>query len=190
MAEDRDAPDDPALARRAEALIDAADSRGAIKRLAAALDAEPGLRSAVLAVGNARGAELPPEAVGWPAAKLLRRARAREAAAQVRTNPIRMDEAFACAHCGADVAPLGFTARDHCPRCLRSLHVDVVPGDRAADCGGIMDPVGAELVAGRVVLRYRCRRCAATHRVKAITDGPSPDDWERVVRATAGETPP
>lgn len=28
------------------------------------------------------------------------------------------------------------------PNCLSSLHLDIEPGDREADCGGIMEPVG------------------------------------------------
>jgi DNA-directed RNA polymerase subunit RPC12/RpoP len=178
------------LVARAQALLDAATSRGRIKQLARQLEEDVALREAVLAEGKRRGAELPEEALGWPAAKLLRRARAREEASQQRTNPIRRDEGFTCAHCGEEVAPLGFTDRDHCPRCLRSLHVDVVPGDRALGCGGILDPVGGEMVGGAPVLSYRCRKCGQPHRVKAITEGEQPDDWEMVVKTLAGEPPP
>ena len=35
----------------------------------------------------------------------------------------------------------GSDHRNHCPNCLSSLHVDEEPGDRASDCGGIMEPV-------------------------------------------------
>ncbi|MEQ1572370.1 MAG: RNHCP domain-containing protein [Myxococcota bacterium] len=174
---------------RAVALLDRADTRGSVKRLAPELDADPILRRAVLEEGRARGVDLPDEASEWPAPKLLRRARGREAESQVRTNPIRRDEAFTCAHCGRAVEALGRTARDHCPTCLRSLHVDVVPGDRASGCGGILDPVGAELQGGQVVLHHVCRRCGHRHRVKAI-DGPDGDDWDAVIATTAGEPPP
>ncbi|MEQ1507254.1 MAG: RNHCP domain-containing protein [Myxococcota bacterium] len=170
-----------ALAARARALLDAATSRGRIKQLATELDGDPALRRAVVDAGNARGADLPDDAIDWPSARLLRRARGREAAARVRTNPVRRDEGFVCVHCGAEVPPLGVTDRDHCPRCLRSLHVDVVPGDRASGCGGVFDPVGAELVAGRTAIRYRCRSCGARHRVRVADD----DDWEQVVAASA-----
>ena len=63
----------------------------------------------------------------------------------LRTNPIRRDAPFTCAHCGAGGAIGGARVRDHCPGCLRSLHVDRVPGDRAASCGGILDPVDLTL---------------------------------------------
>ena len=54
------------------------------------------------------------------------------------------DSEFVCANCGARVEELGYTSRNHCPKCLCSLHLDLYPGDRAAGCGGIMDPVSAE----------------------------------------------
>lgn len=175
----------------ARALLEQASSRGRIKRLAVALDADPALRRAVWEEGRARGVELDEDALAaWPAERLLRRARGREAASRVRTNPVRRDEGFVCAHCGGAVPALGFTDRDHCPRCLRSLHVDEVPGDRANGCLGIMDPTGAELLGGTIVLHYRCRRCGHVHRVKAIRDGELADDWDRVIAVSAGEIPP
>ena len=62
-----------------------------------------------------------------------------------------------------------------------------MPGDRANGCGGVLDPVGVEIRGGDTVLRYRCRRCGATHRVRAVLDGDSPDDWEAVVATSALE---
>lgn len=52
-------------------------------------------------------------------------------------------EAFVCRVCGCTAVPQGAGSehRNHCPNCLSSLHVDIEPGDRAADCGGIMDPI-------------------------------------------------
>mgnify|MGYP002707339772 FL=1 len=48
------------------------------------------------------------------------------------------NEAFVCKVCGRTVVPQGAGSehRNHCPNCLSSLHVDIEPGDRAADCGG------------------------------------------------------
>ena len=40
---------------------------------------------------------------------------------------------------GSAPANAGSDHRNHCPNCLSSLHVDEEPGDRASDCGGIMD---------------------------------------------------
>ena len=54
----------------------------------------------------------------------------------------RTVEDFICEHCGASVKGDGFT--NHCPKCLWSKHVDIEPGDRAASCGGLMEPVALE----------------------------------------------
>ena len=49
------------------------------------------------------------------------------------------DNGFICKNCGFEVQPLGYSSRNHCPNCLHSLHVDINPGDRANECGGIME---------------------------------------------------
>lgn len=171
----------------ARALLDAAAGRGALKRLAERLDTDPELRTAVLHEGRKRGADLPDDAMSWPGKRLLRRARGREAPARERSTPIQRDEAFTCAHCGLEVPPHGRTARDHCPGCLRSRHVDVIPGDRASDCGGLLEPVGVTMAGGRTVLQYRCRRCGAEKVNQALLDGGMPDDWSRIIALSARE---
>lgn len=47
------------------------------------------------------------------------------------------DENFKCINCGRDVDKLQYTARDHCPFCLASIHVDNNPGDRSCLCHGL-----------------------------------------------------
>lgn len=58
-----------------------------------------------------------------------------------KTHPC--NDTFTCKVCGRLCTPqeAGSDHRNHCPNCLSSLHVDIEPGDRAADCGGIMEPV-------------------------------------------------
>ncbi len=175
---------------QARELLDAPLSRGALKRAAARLDAEPDLARAVVALARSRGVDLTPSLLAGPAKRWLRAARARESGARERRNPIVRDEAFTCAHCGRHVPPHGRTARDHCPSCLRSLHVDVVPGDRAADCGGILDPVGVDRSGSTWRLRYICRRCGAGRTNQVLTDGEPPDDWVAVTRLAAGAAEP
>lgn len=74
----------------------------------------------------------------------------------------RHAEAFQCEQCGADVQGDGYT--NHCPECLWSKHVDVMPGDRAAVCGGRMRPVAVEGTAGQFVILHRCTACSHTRR--------------------------
>lgn len=69
---------------------------------------------------------------------------------------------FTCKVCGKLVAPEGGGTehRNHCPHCLHSLHLDDIPGDRAAGCGGIMEPVGVWVrKGGEWAIIHRCRRC-------------------------------
>ena len=144
-------------------------SRGEIKRLGQAVERDPELRAALQAEAARRGLD-----DGLEGKRLVRALLDRSDAAQVRTNPIHVDESFQCEHCGAAVQPGGRPVRDHCPHCLRSLHVDVVPGDRAAGCGGLLDPVRLELDHGTVVIRYRCRTCGHETRTKSHPDDAIP----------------
>lgn len=73
------------------------------------------------------------------------------------------EQAFKCGHCkqfiGAPVS--GGRQRNHCPNCLYSRHVDgKMPGDRKANCGALMQPVGLlERRNGEHVLIHRCLGC-------------------------------
>lgn len=79
-----------------------------------------------------------------------------------KTHPCH--DAFTCRSCGRPVTPQGAGSRhrNHCPNCLSSLHVDIEPGDRAADCGGVMEPVAVWVrKGGEWAIVHRCRRCGA-----------------------------
>ena len=78
-----------------------------------------------------------------------------------KTHPCH--DSFTCRVCGCD-------HRNHCPNCLHSLHVDVEPGDRASDCGGIMEPIAVWVRKnGEWAVIHRCRRCGglSSNRVAA-----------------------
>lgn len=81
------------------------------------------------------------------------------------------DEAFVCLKCGKNVEILGYTARDHCPMCLWSIHVDINPGDRLSECHGLLEPVGIEKYRDSYKILYRCEKCGYEHKnVMAIDD--------------------
>lgn len=166
----------------AEALLDGTHSRGAIKRFGQRVDAHLALREAVVRLATKRGVVFPQEHTTWPGKRLLRAARSREETARKRTSPIAHDEGFVCVACGFDTPPLGVTSRDHCPRCLTSLHVDVVPGDRQSNCGGRLRPVQAEQTHGAWRIGYVCEVCGHTGWCKAVLQGEEPDDWEALMR--------
>ena len=54
------------------------------------------------------------------------------------------DNSFTCACCGKQIEPLKYSSRDHCTKCLCSLHVDINPGDRANTCKGLLVPISIE----------------------------------------------
>ena len=56
-----------------------------------------------------------------------------------------IDENFICENCGKVVKKLGYSARDHCPYCLYSKHVDIFPGDRENTCKGLLKPMGIDV---------------------------------------------
>lgn len=104
------------------------------------------------------------------------------------------DNGFICENCGFEVLPLGKTSRNHCPRCLCSLHVDILPGDRACDCHGIMTPLFATPDAKKgFVITVKCRKCGFVSRNKAalktsfkdILDDSQYDDTEFLIKLTS-----
>lgn len=76
----------------------------------------------------------------------------------------RVVEDFACAHCGTHVSGTGYT--NHCPSCLWSRHVDINPGDRSAECNGMMEPILVETEKHKTILTHRCTSCGHTKRNK------------------------
>ena len=56
----------------------------------------------------------------------------------------------------------GSEHRNHCPICLHSLHLDIDPGDRASECGSVMDPIAVWVRrGGEWAIVHRCRGCGA-----------------------------
>lgn len=84
------------------------------------------------------------------------------------TKFIKVKENFVCENCGAEVLGSGYT--NHCPKCLWSRHMDINPGDRAEKCGGMMEPIGVELVSGKYDIIQKCQRCGAEKRNKVSED--------------------
>ena len=66
---------------------------------------------------------------------------------------------------------IGTKNRNHCPKCLYSLHVDdKISGDRRANCGGKMEPIAVTFKQegldkygkekqGEIMLVHRCKKC-------------------------------
>ena len=81
-----------------------------------------------------------------------------------------IDEDFVCEFCGKNVEKLKYSARDHCPFCLHSKHVDINPGDRLNKCKGLMSPIGIEKFKNSYKIIYKCEKCNEVHKNKAAVD--------------------
>jgi len=82
-----------------------------------------------------------------------------------------IDEDFICEVCNKEVKALGYTARDHCPHCLSSKHVDNNPGDRLNDCHGLLIPIGIEKAKkDSYKIIYSCDKCGMIKKNKTATD--------------------
>ncbi|NQV88653.1 MAG: RNHCP domain-containing protein [Parcubacteria group bacterium] len=84
-------------------------------------------------------------------------------------------EDFTCENCGSFVKGNGFT--NHCPKCLWSKHVDINPGDRAEDCGGLMNPIGVIKKGDSYDIIHQCQKCGFEKKNK-FQDG---DDFEVLI---------
>lgn len=86
-------------------------------------------------------------------------------------------EDFVCEKCGYSMVGDGYT--NHCQKCLWSKHVDNNPGDRAATCLGLMEPVSLELrKRGRYFILQRCVKCGF-ERFNGLRDE---DDFDAALR--------
>lgn len=80
------------------------------------------------------------------------------------------DENFICENCGHMVNKLNYTARDHCPVCLFSKHIDILPGDRENKCHGLLKPIGIEKFKNTYKILYECEKCHEKHKNIMATD--------------------
>ena len=75
-----------------------------------------------------------------------------------------IDEDFLCQKCHHHVTKLNYSARDHCPKCLYSIHVDILPGDRKNNCHGLLQPIGIEKYRDTYKIIYQCEKCHQIHK--------------------------
>ena len=87
----------------------------------------------------------------------------------------RRIEDFECLHCGETVEGNGYT--NHCPNCLWSRHVDINPGDRLADCQGMMEAVVIDKKGQQYRILYRCENCGH----EAWNQSAPEDNFDRLV---------
>ena len=94
------------------------------------------------------------------------------------------DEEFVCENCGKKISKLNYTARDHCPYCLYSKHLDINPGDRLNTCHGLLKPIAIEKFKDSYKIVYKCCKCGMIHKNIMAND----DDINLIIELTK-ETP-
>lgn len=92
---------------------------------------------------------------------------------------IRNKENFICEKCGFEVTGNGYT--NHCPECLWSKHVDIFPGDRAEECGGLMQPIRVEKSGKKYTIIHKCTKCGKEKPNKAVKE----DNFQMIVQISA-----
>ncbi len=93
-------------------------------------------------------------------------------------NFVMKDETFICENCGQKVPKLNYSARDHCPYCLYSKHVDINPGDRQNLCQGLLKPISLEKFKDTFKIIYQCEKCHQFHKNIIATD----DDMNLIIQ--------
>lgn len=93
------------------------------------------------------------------------------------------NDGFICEYCQRSVPPLDVSCRNHCPFCLSSKHVDILPGDRANPCGGRLRAVSYEISSKKgLVLHFVCELCQAqTRNIAAHEAKTAPDDYDKIL---------
>ena len=88
-----------------------------------------------------------------------------------------VDDEFVCENCNKLVPKLEVSARDHCPFCLYSKHVDINPGDRKNPCKGLLEPIGIEKYRDTYKIIYKCTKCGMLHKNIMATD----DNMDKII---------
>lgn len=86
---------------------------------------------------------------------------------------------FICKNCNFEVVKSeNFKGRNHCPKCLYSLHLDIFPNDNANSCHGLMQPVGTlQTEENELLIIHKCSTCDKSSRAKVVFD----DNYEKIL---------
>ncbi len=94
-----------------------------------------------------------------------------------------IDEEFICENCGKKVEKLLYSSRDHCPYCLYSKHVDILPGDRSNKCLGLLKPIEIEKFKDTYKIVYKCEKCKEIHKNIIAKD----DDYDLIINLSVNK---
>lgn len=94
------------------------------------------------------------------------------------------NQGFVCENCGQKVISLSDGGyRNHCPECLYSLHIDILPGDRECDCHGLMKPENIVYNSKKgYQIIHKCVKCGLERANVISRDSVQPDNFELILR--------
>lgn len=90
---------------------------------------------------------------------------------------------FICTNCNEEILPVtNGRYRNHCPFCLYSVHLDIIPGDRKSTCKTLMKPVQLTYKSKKGwQIIHVCLKCGVRKVCRIATDTTQPDNLEMVV---------
>lgn len=89
---------------------------------------------------------------------------------------------FTCENCNEEIHPVtNGRYRNHCPFCLYSVHLDIIPGDRASSCRALMKPIQLTYKSKKGwQIIHVCLKCSAKKACRIAEDTIQPDSYERL----------
>jgi len=92
---------------------------------------------------------------------------------------IVINEEFICQNCNEANPKLEGSCRNHCRKCLYSLHLDKEsPGDRLSNCKNLMKPIKVEQSGKKGwMIQHKCLKCGKIIPNKAAND----DNFEEII---------
>lgn len=99
------------------------------------------------------------------------------------------NQSFICLNCNKNVSELtNGSYRNHCPFCLYSLHVDIIPGDRKNECKGLMKPVSIEYNSKKgFQIVHKCTKCGTLQKNKVAENTIQEDNKDLIYKLMVGK---
>jgi DNA-directed RNA polymerase subunit RPC12/RpoP len=100
-------------------------------------------------------------------------------------NFIKINEEFICKNCGFQNEKHKNSCRNHCTKCLFSLHLDKeIPGDRESNCKGLMEPILIKQNSKKgFIISHKCLKCRKIIQNKSAED----DNFDKLIEISLSQ---
>lgn len=97
---------------------------------------------------------------------------------------------FICKNCNKNILPISNGSyRNHCPFCLHSIHLDLIPGDRASSCRGLMKPLHLTYKSKKGwQIIHICLSCGCKKACRVAMDTIQPDSYKMLALVNQGQS--